>query len=171
MKFPFFYQSGKSDCGAACLRMISAYFNKFYEQEFLKKRCHTRFIGISMLDLSLAAKSLGFVSIGSKIELEQLKEIVQIVPVILHWNKVHFVVIYKGPKPNRNGRFYIADPALGLLKINEVELTKSWIIKEKMKQNKVSKIRKVQSVGYTLISFPMEPADTTRDKVLFQHHK
>jgi ATP-binding cassette subfamily B protein len=154
VRFPFFYQSGTSDCGATCLRMITAYFNKFYEQEFLNKRCRTRVIGISMLDLSLAAKSLGFICIGAKIKLEQLKEIVQIVPVILHWNKVHFVVIYKSPKPNKNGRFFIADPARGLLELNEAELTKNWIIKKTMKRRKDSKRRKVQSVGYAMLCFP-----------------
>ena len=42
---------------------------------------------------------------------------------ILHWNQNHFVVLYKVKK----NRFYIADPAKGLVKYNFEEFKKHWV--------------------------------------------
>src|SRR5690349_21418497 len=114
MKFPLTIQNETSNCGPSCLKMVSDYYGKSYELEYLNTKCRITKVGTSMLKLSKAAKAIGFECRGVKMGLEQLKEIVQQIPVILHWNKNHFVVVYKTPKPKRQGNFYVADPAKGL---------------------------------------------------------
>ena len=44
-------------------------------------------------------------------------------PSILHWNQNHFVVLYRIHK----GRYYIADPGKGRLKLTENEFKKHWL--------------------------------------------
>ena len=59
-------------------------------------------------------------------DLEQLKELVQEVPVILHWYEKHFVVVYKCPKPKKKGIFYVADPDRGMVTYKESEFIVFW---------------------------------------------
>ena len=84
-------------------------------------------MGVSLLGISEAAEAIGLHSIGAKMEIEQLKEIVQEAPVILHWKENHFVVVYKSPKPRKTGTFYVADPAAGLISYTEEEFREQWI--------------------------------------------
>jgi hypothetical protein len=44
-------------------------------------------------------------------------------PCILHWNNNHYVVLYKAKK----NKFYVSDPAHGLLEYNEEDFLKFWI--------------------------------------------
>ena len=73
-----------------------------------------------MLGISEAAEKLGFRTYGVQLSIEQLKEIE--LPCILHWNQNHFVVLYK----IRRGKYYLSDPASGLLSYDEKEFSKNW---------------------------------------------
>ncbi len=70
--------------------------------------------------ISEAAEKLGMRTTGAKLTLPQLKQAE--LPCILHWRQNHFVVLYK----IRNDKYYIADPAAGLLKLDEKTFTKNW---------------------------------------------
>ncbi|HEX7846426.1 MAG TPA: cysteine peptidase family C39 domain-containing protein [Chitinophagaceae bacterium] len=124
MRFPLFYQSDFNDCGPTSLKMIAAYYGQHYELDFLIKKCKLKAEGASMLNIHRTAKEMGFYSKGLKLHLERLNEIKH--PVILHCGKTHFSVIYKTPKANRKGVYYIADPARGLLKLTEKEFIPYW---------------------------------------------
>ena len=95
MKFPLTLQLGARDCGPACLKMVADYYGQHYAIDFLREKCHITKVGVSMLGISEAAEAIGFHSIGAKMDIEQLKDIVQDTPAILHWDEKHFVVIYK----------------------------------------------------------------------------
>ncbi|VTR36641.1 RTX-I toxin determinant B [Sphingobacterium thalpophilum] len=73
-----------------------------------------------MFGISEAAEKLGFRTYGVQLNLEQLGEVE--LPCILHWNQNHFVVLYK----IRKGRYYISDPATGLVSYGEKEFAKNW---------------------------------------------
>src|SRR6266540_2513970 len=103
MKFPLTLQKGRSDCGPTCLKMVADYYGQDYALESFKKKFRIAKAGVSMLDISKVAKAIGFECTGVKINIEQLKEIVQDIPVIFHYNEIHFVVIYKAPKPKKQG--------------------------------------------------------------------
>ena len=135
MKFPLSLQNGRNDCGPTCLKMVADYYGQEYAPQFFKKKFRVTKAGVSMLDISKVAKSIGLESTGVKINIEQLKEIVQDIPVIFHYNEMHFVVIYKAPKPQKQGVFCLADPSRGLVTYKEAEFIKYWIGNETKKEN------------------------------------
>lgn len=155
MKFPWTLQRGRSDCGPTCLKMITDYYGKDYAFEFLKKGFRVTSAGVSMLDISKVAKTIGLKSTGVKINIGQLKAIVQDIPVIFHYNENHFVVIYKAPKPQKKGMFYLADPSKGLMKYKTAEFINFWIGCEKKKGNdSLSNEHFSNSVGCCLLLEP-----------------
>lgn len=89
------------DCGPACLRMIAKHYGKHYTLQTLRKKCFITHEGVSMLGISEAAESIGFRSLGVRLDTDKLVENASL-PSILHWNQNHFVVLYK-VKEKRNG--------------------------------------------------------------------
>ena len=153
MKFPHTFQLGARDCGPACLKMIAEYYGQEYAIDFLRDRCHITKVGVSLLGISEAAESIGLHSIGAKLDLEQLKEIVRQVPIILHWQENHFVVIYKAPKPGKTGKYYISDPDKGLVTYNEKEFSEYWMSEPSTQEDaeSVDLNERENSIGYALI--------------------
>ena len=123
-KFPNYKQPDGKDCGPTCLKIIAKDFGKTISIRQLRQASETTRIGSSMLNLSEAAESIGFRSLGVKLSLERLIDAP--LPCILHWNKNHYVVLYKIKK----NTFYISDPAHGLLKYNKEDFLKHWIGKD-----------------------------------------
>lgn len=120
-KFPTYKQTEAKDCGPTCIKMIAKYYGKTINTQQLRTLSETTREGSSLLGLSEAAESIGLRSLGSKLS---LKELIQApLPCILHWNKSHFVVLYKIKK----GIYYISDPAHGLISYSKEELLKNWI--------------------------------------------
>ena len=157
MKFPLTIQLGARDCGPACLKMVADYYGQHYAIDFLREKCHITKVGVSMLGISEAAEAIGFHSVGAKMDIEQLKDIVQDFPAILHWNESHFVVVYKTPKPKKQGNFYVADPDKGFVTYKETEFKEHWMGKDTDKQfeSGFSSNGNLQdTVGYTLLLEP-----------------
>ena len=75
-----------------------------------------------MLGISEAAEAIGFRTQGVRITVEELEKECPL-PCILHWNQWHFVVCYKIKK----GKFYIADPAAGLITYTREEFKRCWV--------------------------------------------
>jgi len=118
--FPFYQQQDKMDCGPTCLRMICKYHGKNYAIQKLRQLCYVRRGGANLLAISEAAEKLGFRTLGVRLSLDQFAEVD--LPCILHWRKRHFVILYKIKK----GKYYIADPAVGLLTLTQEEFAKNW---------------------------------------------
>ena len=157
MKFPFTNQLGARDCGPACLKMMAAYYGQEYAIDFLRTKCHISKVGVSLLGISEAAEFIGLHSRGVKIDIEQLKEIVQQTPAILHWNDHHFVVVYKTPGPGKRGNFYVADPAAGLVIFKEAEFSENWMGNHNDKNFETGfslDENSNESVGYALLLEP-----------------
>jgi len=93
--FTHYKQADFKDCGPTCLKIIAKNFGKVISIQELRKITETTRAGSSLLGLSEAAEKLGFRSLGVKISLEKLLEAP--LPCILHWNKNHYVVLYKCP--------------------------------------------------------------------------
>jgi len=71
--------------------------------------------------LSYAAEKIAFRTLGVKLNLEKLEE--PPLPCVLHWNKNHYVILYKIKKDN----YYISDPGHGLIHYVKEEFLKFWI--------------------------------------------
>ncbi|MFK7806873.1 MAG: peptidase domain-containing ABC transporter [Saprospiraceae bacterium] len=119
--FPFYKQADQKDCGPTCLKIIAKFYGKNISVPMLRGFSETIRTGSSLLGLSDASEKIGFRSLGVKLTLKALKEAP--LPCVLHWNKNHYAVLYK----IKRGRFYISDPAHGLLKYKEKEFLKHWI--------------------------------------------
>lgn len=108
------------DCGATCLRIIFKYYGQLVSIHKIRKLCQTTKEGVNLLGISDAAEKLGFRTYGVRFSLSQLNEAE--LPCILHWNQNHFVVLYKISK----GKYYLSDPASGLICYDEKEFTSNW---------------------------------------------
>ena len=108
------------DCGPTCLRMIAKHYGRNYKQKTLSWLCEINREGVSLLGISDAAEKIGLRSLGVKLGLQHLKEAE--LPCILHWRQYHFVVLYK----IKNKKYYLADPAAGLVKLNEADFKRNW---------------------------------------------
>ena len=123
-KFPHYKQADYKDCGPTCLKIIAKSYGKVIPIQQLREMSETTRVGSSLLGLSEAAEKIGFRSLGVKISLEKLDEIP--LPCILHWNKNHYVVLYKIDSKKKKG-YFVSDPAHDLLTYTKEELLKHWI--------------------------------------------
>lgn len=120
-KFPNFKQTESKDCGPTCLKIITKYYGKTINIQELRKYSETNRDGSNLLMLSEAAEKIGFRTLGIKASIEKLKDTP--LPSILHWNKNHYVILYKIKKEI----YYISDPSIGLIEYNQAEFSKFWI--------------------------------------------
>lgn len=125
-KFPFYKQLDAMDCGPTCLRMIARHYGKKFSVQQLREQSFIQRTGVNLLGISEAAASIGMRTTGVRTTLDKLKTQCKL-PCILHWNQVHFVVLYRVEHKRGKWYFYIADPAYGLLKYEEEELKRCWI--------------------------------------------
>jgi ATP-binding cassette, subfamily B, bacterial len=135
-KFPFYAQHDRMDCAPSCLRMIAQYYGKSYELEYLRQICFLNRNGVSLLNLGTGAEELGFKTLMVQLPYEKLVKECPL-PCILHWNQDHYVVLYdktakgisfiRGLSLKSEYVFSIADPAHGLVKVDEDTLLKNWL--------------------------------------------
>lgn len=120
-KFPNYKQADFKDCGPTCLKIIAKHYGKTIKIQELRDHSETTREGSNLLFLSDAAEKVGFRTLGVKLSLERLEEAP--LPCILHWNKNHYVVLYKIKKEI----YHISDPAFGLIEYNKQDFLKFWI--------------------------------------------
>jgi ATP-binding cassette, subfamily B, bacterial len=119
--FPFYKQPDSKDCGPTCLRIIAKHYGKLISLKEIREISETTREGSSLLKLSDAAEAMGFKTIGAKLSYEKLKQAP--LPLIVHWDKQHFVVVYQ----IRKDTVYISDPAYGLIQYSKEEFISKWI--------------------------------------------
>lgn len=120
-KFVNYRQADHKDCGPTCLKIIAKYYGKTINIQELRDYSETTREGSNLLFLSDAAEKIGFRTLGVKLSAQRIEEAP--LPCILHWNKDHYVVLYKIKKD----KYYISDPAFGLLEYDKKEFVKFWI--------------------------------------------
>lgn len=120
-KFPHYKQTEAKDCGPTCIKIISKHYGKIINTQQLRTLSETTREGSSLLGLSEAVEKMGFRSLGVKLSFAKLLEAP--LPCIVHWNKNHYVVVYKIKKDV----VYISDPAHGLINYSKEEFINHWI--------------------------------------------
>ncbi|MEH2308226.1 peptidase domain-containing ABC transporter [Nostoc sp.] len=119
-RYPFFAQQSASDCGAACLVMVSRYWGKRFSVNRLRDIANVDRNGASLRGLLTAAESLGFATRPVKASLNQLAK--QKLPAIVHWEGKHYIVVYEiTPK-----HVIVADPAIGQRTLSHAEFQADW---------------------------------------------
>ncbi|WP_025146317.1 peptidase domain-containing ABC transporter [Pedobacter jeongneungensis] len=119
--FKLYRQLDAMDCGPTCLRMIAKHYGKNFSLQKLREFSGITRDGVSLLGINNAAKKLGFRCSAAKISISSLNDLT--LPMIIHWDQNHFVVLYK----IKNGFYYVANPAKGLLKYNYNDFLQHWL--------------------------------------------
>lgn len=128
MKFKNTKQYDSSDCGAACLHMITEYYKQNYSFLDIREMLYISKLGVSLFSISQSAEKLGFKTIKVQLSIESLVKH-QPFPCILYVDNNHYVVLYKIEKKyfGKKTIFHIADPAYGNIKLNKSEFGSLWL--------------------------------------------
>ena len=111
-RVPVVMQMEALECGAACLAMVMAWYQKWVPLEVVRVDCGVSRDGSNAKNIMLAAKHHGFEVHGYRMELDALKENATF-PCIIHWEFDHFVVL----DGFRGGKAVLNDPARGIVKV------------------------------------------------------
>lgn len=136
-KLPVIKQDQFSECGHACVTMISNYHGHKIDLLSLRDIEAPSINGSSMLDLVRLFERLDFTTRAIRVELDELNHVQ--CPAVLHWNLNHFVVL----KSVHRKYVVIHDPAAGERKVLFNELSNSFtgIILEVKKKEQFSVIQ------------------------------
>lgn len=116
-KLPLIMQSEVAECGLACLAMLASYHGKLIDIVTLRNRFRVAATGASVQHLLDAAATMGLQGRALKLEISELTALA--LPVVLHWDLDHFVVLQRV----RRKRYTIHDPAVGVRRYLEAELS------------------------------------------------
>lgn len=120
-RVPVIMQMEALECGAACLAMVMAYYEKWVPLEQLRIDCGISRDGSTAKNLLLAARSYGFEASGYRLEPDDLVHN-GVFPCIIHWNFNHFVVL----SGFKRGKAILNDPARGVVSVPMEEFDKSF---------------------------------------------
>ena len=107
-RVPVVMQLEALECGAACLCMILAYYDKWIPLEQVRKDCGVSRDGSNAANIMMAAENYGMEVNAYRYEPEDLRSD-GVFPCIIHWNFNHFVVC----DGFRGNKVYLNDPARG----------------------------------------------------------
>jgi len=114
---PIALQTEASECGLACLVMVSNYHGFRTDLATMRRLFLISIKGTTLSHLMGMAQAVGFTTRPVKLELEDLKDLRR--PCILHWNFNHFVVL----KEVGARHVVIHDPAMGVRKLSFEEVS------------------------------------------------
>lgn len=117
---PSVLQMEVTECGAASLGMVMAYYGLFRPIEELRIRLGVARDGATAKSIVQAARGYGMKTHALKREPEQLKDMQ--FPLIIHWRFYHFLVV-EGYYP---GGWYLNDPAMGPRTCDDHEFDESF---------------------------------------------
>ncbi len=117
---PILLQMHASECGAACLGSVLAYFGRWVPLTELREKCEVSRDGSSAASIVRASRHYGLECSGLSVPAEQLKKLG--LPLILFWQFSHFVVL-----EGFDGRhFQLNDPSTGRRTLSVEEFTKGY---------------------------------------------
>ena len=119
-RYPFIPQQSSSDCGAACLAMVSKYWGKHFSINSLRNLANVGRQGASLKSLTTAAEALGYCPRPVRASLNKLADCQD--PWVAHWEGNHYVVVYQVTKD----KVLIADPAQGKQKLDREQFVSGW---------------------------------------------
>ena len=117
---PIQLQMHASECGAACLGSVLAYFDRWVPLTELRERCEVSRDGSSAASILRASRHYGLECRGLSVRVHQLKQLE--LPLILFWNFSHFVVL----EGFDDKHFHLNDPATGRRRLTNDEFDKGY---------------------------------------------
>ncbi len=117
---PLLLQTHATECGAACLGSVLAYFGRWVPFTELRNKCEVSRDGSTAAGISRAAKYYGLECQGRSAQVHQLKKLP--LPLILFWEFNHFLILEGFDRQ----RFYLNDPSTGRRKLSAEEFGSSF---------------------------------------------
>ena len=117
---PILLQMHASECGAACLGSVLAYFGRWVPLTELREKCEVSRDGSSAASILRASRHYGLECSGLSIRTEQLRKLE--LPLILFWQFSHFVVLEGFDGTN----FYLNDPSTGRRRLSTDEFNRGY---------------------------------------------
>lgn len=109
-------QSEASECGLACLAMVSAFHGRAVPLSELRRRTPPGRAGLTLAQLIRSASALDLSARALRLEPQDLPALKR--PCILHWDLGHFVVLHG----RWRGGWEILDPAIGKRRVSGHEM-------------------------------------------------
>ena len=100
-------QMHMTECGAACLGSVLAYFGRWVPLTELRERCEVSRDGSTAAGILRAARRYGLECTGRAVQTDQVRKLP--LPLILFWEFNHFVILEGFDRRH----FYLNDPATG----------------------------------------------------------
>ncbi len=117
---PYIEQQSSSDCGAACLAMISKYWGKNFTINTLRSLADVDRSGASLKGIAQAAETLGFHARPVRASLSRLESLSN--PWVAHWEGNHYIVVYRVG----GDRVLVADPAISKRWLSRQQFIDGW---------------------------------------------
>ncbi|MGZ9815643.1 peptidase domain-containing ABC transporter [Peribacillus simplex] len=119
-KVNFIQQMEFSECGLACMAMLLNYHNHQISLNELRDEFPSPRGGYSFLNLVQIATKKKMEAQAYQVNIEQIHSL--ILPVILHWEDTHFVILERVTKKH----YKIVDPAKGKMKLSQDEFQRKF---------------------------------------------
>ena len=115
-ELPMIHQAENTECGLACLAMVSAFHGCRMDINSLRNLHSVSAAGASVKHLLVAANKLKLSARPLKLDMQDLPKLA--LPAVLHWDLDHFVVL----KKLTARKLTIHDPAVGIRHFNYSEV-------------------------------------------------
>ena len=122
VRTPLYLQFEATECAAACLGILLAYFGRWVPLEELRRACGVSRDACSAADVVDAAREYGLRLTGRRMEPRRIERPDMPLPAILFWELDHFVVLEGASR----GRYHINDPANGRRSVTAEEFDRSF---------------------------------------------
>lgn len=143
-KIPLIMQNESSECGLACVAMLSCFYKREIDLTTLRQKFSISARGATLEHLIKIASMLNLTARAVKLDIEHLTSYTQ--PLILHWEMKHFVVLCT----TKNGKYYINDPAIGhrVVSVKEVESCFTGVALELVPNSEFVKINEKKTLRF-----------------------
>ncbi len=111
-KLPVILQTEMTECGLACLAMISRYHGHDIDLNVLRRKHLVSMTGVSLKSVIAIADGLQLSSRPLRLDMDHLEKLQ--LPAMLHWDLNHYVVL----KSIKGDQAEIVDPGVGLRKMS-----------------------------------------------------
>ena len=117
---PLLLQTHATECGAAALGSVLAYFGRWVPLIELRGKCEVSRDGSTAAGIVRAAKSYGLECKGLNVHIRQLQNLP--LPLIVFWEFNHFLILEGYDRKS----FYLNDPATGRRKLSPEEFSEGF---------------------------------------------